>query len=215
MYRKAKLHFKKADPILYAAALEHDINDLVVSEDLFRDIVWTIVGQQLSSVAANTIYARFEKLFRGKKITPERILKLPDEKMRAVGLSGAKARAIKNFAEAAKSGTLDVNSLTTLDDAGVVAHLTQVKGIGPWTAQMLLMFSLGRTDIFSPGDLGLRKGLMTLYGLKELPNEKIVLKLTTAWSPYRTYAARVLWKVADKNKNRVPRKRPSDERGST
>lgn len=209
MYHKAKRHFKKVDPVLYAAALEIDIEDIKPSDDLFRDIVWTITGQQLSSIAANAIFARFRKLFRGKPITPKRILALKEETMRACGLSGAKVRAIKNVAEVVSEGHLDIVLLPTLKDEEIVAALTQVKGIGPWTAEMLLMFSLGRTDIFSKGDLGLKKGIIELYGARAFASERTLERLVASWSPYRTYAARILWKVADKKTQRVARKRPT------
>jgi len=210
MYHKAKRHFKKADPILFAVAKDIDIEDVKVSDDLFRDIVWTITGQQLSSLAANAIFARFQKLFKGKPITPKRIIALKEADMRAAGLSGAKVRAIKNVAEAALKGHLDIKLLPTLTDDEIVVQLTKVKGIGPWTAQMLLMFSLGRPDIFSLGDLGLRKGIVQLYGLRKLPTEKRLAKLINQWSPYRTYAARVLWRVADRKTARIGRKRPNE-----
>ena len=208
MYHKAKRHFKKADPILYAAAKEIEIEDVKVSEDLFRDIVWTITGQQLSSLAANAIFARFQKLFRGKPITPKRILQLEEEDMRACGLSGAKVRAIKNVATVVQKGHLDIKILPTLDDEEFLIELTKVKGIGPWTAQMLLMFSLGRPDVFSKGDLGLKKGIIQLYGKKAFASENKLARLLSSWSPYRTYAARILWKVADKKTQRVARRRP-------
>lgn len=205
MYRAAKRHFKKVDPVLHRAALGHEIADSAPSDDLFRDVVWTIIGQQLSSLAANAIFARFRKLFTRGRITPQTILERSDDTLRACGLSGAKVRAIKNFAEAVKRGELDMKTLHLSKDEVVIAELTKVKGIGPWTAEMVLMFSLGRTDVFSAGDLGLRKGIVQLYGLKKFPSEKKMAELTKKWSPYRTYAARVLWKVADAKKNRVAR----------
>ncbi len=221
MYHLAKKHFKKADPVLHQAAQQWVIEESPLSRDLFRDIVWTIVGQQLSSLAANAIFARFQKLFaRGRRagqsplggaITPSTVLKLDDAKMRACGLSGAKTRAIKHFAEAVQRGALDIKALPLSSDEIVIAELTKVKGIGPWTAQMVLMFSLSRPDVFSPGDLGLRKGVMLLYGLKTFPSDKKLLAMVRKWSPYRTYAARILWKVADANKNRTPRKRPGTQ----
>ncbi len=213
MYHLAKAHFKKADKRLHAAALLHDIPDIVASKNLFRDIVWTIIGQQLSGKAADTIFGRFELLFPGaagkKTIDPATILKLDDLRMRSAGLSGAKARAIKSLSENVLAGNLDLKKLPTLPDPEVITELTKVKGIGPWTAEMLLMFSLGRTDIFSPGDLGLRKGIMHVYGLKKIPSDTYMKKITAAWSPYRTYASRVLWRVADTTKKvpRPPRKR--------
>ena len=211
MYHKAKRHFKKADPILFAVAKDIDIEDVKVSDDLFRDIVWTIIGQQLSSLAANAIFARFQKLFRGKPTTPKRILALKDEDMRAAGLSGAKVRAIKNAAEVVAKGHLDIKLLPTLKDDEIILELTKVKGIGPWTAQMLLMFSLGRPDIFSEGDLGLKKGIIELYGAKTFASERKLARLLASWSPYRTYAARILWEVADRKTARIGRsKRPNE-----
>ncbi len=211
MYAAAKRHFKKVDPRLHQAALEWDIVDVTPSDDLFRDIVWTVIGQQLSSRAADTIFDRFQKLFSLGLITPPKILALDDSVMRSCGLSGAKARAIKNFADTVQSRTLDIKAIPLLADELVIAELTKVKGIGPWTAEMILMFSLGRPDVFSKGDLGLRKGVMQLYGLKKFPSEKKLSTIIAPWSPYRTYAARVLWKVADAQKNRIGRKRPSTQ----
>jgi len=208
MYEKAKKHFKTADPRLYAAAIEIDLKEVVPSTRLFRDIVWTITGQQLSARAADTIFARFEQLMRGNEMTPQRILRLSDERMRACGLSGAKMRAMREFARTVEAGKLDLAGLPALPDAEVVSALTRVKGIGPWTAEMVLMFSLGRPDVFSRGDLGLRKGINELYGLKKMPSERRLATIVASWSPYRTYAARVLWKLSDRKTARIGRKRP-------
>jgi DNA-3-methyladenine glycosylase II len=202
MYSKAKLHFKKADPILHQAAVDFEIPDLKISENLFEDIVWTIVGQQLSGKAADTIFQRLREQVAtySPAFTPEALLEMTDEEMRACGLSGAKSRAIKNLCEKIVAAELDLAAVALLEDQAVVDELTKIKGIGPWTAEMILMFSLGRTDVFSTGDLGLRKGAMELYGLKKLPDEKKLLLLAKKWSPYRTYAARVLYRVADRKK---------------
>ena len=202
MYRKAKNHFKKVDKILHKAARQFDIDNLSPSKNLFEDIVWTIIGQQLSGKVADTIFGRFKKLFPIGKVSVKNILTLSEEKMRKCGLSGAKARAIKSLAEHIVSGKLKINKLNNLSDEEVMTELTQVKGIGPWTAQMILMFSLARADIFSKGDLGLRKGIMHLYGMKQMPSDRKMDSLTVVWSPYRTYAAKVLWRVADKAKEK-------------
>lgn len=207
MYKKAQLHFKKHDPKLHAASLEFEIADLKQSDDLFRDIVWTIIGQQLSGKAADTIFERFAKLFPGGLITPEKIIRLSDSDMRACGLSGAKSRAIKDLSQKIIDKTLNIEALPSLPDAEVLAELTKVKGIGPWTAEMLLMFSLGRPDVFSMGDLALRKEIMALHGWKKPPSDKRLAEVFARWSPYRTYAARILWKIADAKKNRPPRKK--------
>jgi DNA-3-methyladenine glycosylase II len=200
MYKKALLHFKKIDQKLYRASLEFEIVDIKPSNDLFRDIVWTIIGQQLSGKAADTIFDRFETLFPVRNITPQKILKLSDEKMRNSGISEAKIRALRDLSTKVLSGEVDLDKIYSLSDTDVTLELIKVKGIGPWTAEMVLMFSLGRTDIFSTGDLGLKKGLMHLYGWKKLPNQKKLLKTINQWSPYKTYAAKILWKIADKKK---------------
>ncbi len=202
MYHKAKKHFKKVDKILHKASMEFEIENLAPSKDLFEDIVWTIIGQQLSGRAADTIFERFRKLFPKGKVSAKKIIALSDETMRGRGLSGAKARALKSLSEHIISGQLKLKELEKLSDADVTTALTAVKGIGPWTAQMILMFSLARPDIFSKGDLGLRKGFMALYKMKNPPSEKKMDSVTILWSPYRTYAAKVLWRVADRAKEK-------------
>jgi len=229
MYHRAKLHFKKADPILYRAAKLHKIADIRRSRDIFGDLVHAIVNQQLSGKAADTIYGRLEakcktqnaklkiedvnKLDEGKlkhvkgwggnkssNITPQAILNLSTSSMRTCGLSEAKTKSIKGLAKAAVRKDIDLAKIHLHDDEKIMELLTSIKGIGPWTAEMILMFSLGRQDIFSKGDLGLRKGIMHLYGLKKMPSDRTIEKLAKRWSPYRTYAARVLWRVADGEK---------------
>lgn len=201
MYHLAKTHFKKVDPILYDAARSHAIPDLKRSKNVFRDLVQTIVNQQLSGKAAETIFGRLEIATGRLGVTPKGILKLRILSLRKCGLSNSKAETIRGLAKVVADGELDLIMLHAHPDEKVTEFLTSVKGIGPWTAEMILMFSLGRTDIFSKGDLGLRKGIMRLYGLKKLPSDRQMEKLTKAWKPYRTYAARVLWRVADEGKN--------------
>jgi DNA-3-methyladenine glycosylase II len=204
MYHRAKLHFKKADPILYSAAKLNKITNIRRSSDVFGDIVHAIVNQQLSGKAADTIYGRLEALVGGKKklssITPKAIAALKVSAMRKCGLSAAKVKTVKGLAKSVVRGEIDLVSIHKHPDDKVMELLTSIKGIGPWTAEMILMFSLGRTDIFSKGDLGLRKGIMRLYGLKKMPSDRLMNKLAKTWSPYRTYAARVIWRVADGEK---------------
>lgn len=201
MYRLARQHFKKHAPRLHKASLKFEIPNIKTSDNLFQDIVRTIIGQQLSGKAADTIFERFKLLFSGGIITPKKILKLNEKQMRSCGLSGAKTRAIRDLSEKILSGAVNIDRLPSLSDAEVSAELTSVKGIGPWTAEMLLMFSLGRTDIFSMGDLVLRKEIMNLHDWKKLPSDKKISEVLARWSPYRTYAAKILWKIADSKKN--------------
>ncbi|HSX48957.1 MAG TPA: DNA-3-methyladenine glycosylase, partial [Candidatus Saccharimonadales bacterium] len=163
--------------------------------DLFEHLVDAIVSQQLSVKASETIFGRFKKLFgKSKKFpTPSQILKMPDEKIRGAGLSNAKVKYVKSLAHFVESKELDLVNLKNLDDESVIVELTKVKGIGRWTAEMILIFGLRRTDVFSLGDLGLRKAVSNLYGVS-IDDIKKIEEISLKWSPNRSVAARYLWK---------------------
>ncbi len=192
-------HFQKTDPILFSTAKRIDIEQIESreTEDYFHLLCHNIIDQQLAKNAADAIFDRFSKLFASKKITPEGTTKLTEEKIRNVGTSWSKARSIKDLAQKIVDGTLNLKDLRRLDDSQVVENLTRIKGIGPWTAQMFLMFTLGREDIFSHGDLGLKKAMIKLYSLNENTTRGEIEKITNKWSPYRTYACQMLWKYSD------------------
>lgn len=158
------------------------LTKIVPSTDYFSDLCETIINQQLSEKAGATIWSRFKKLF--VKLTPDKVLATADEKIRTSGISRSKISYLKNLARYAKN--LDI--LRDMKNDEVIDELTKVKGIGRWTAEMFLMFSLGREDVFSQGDAGLQRAIANLYGKKHM--DKIIAK----WSPYKTYACRVLWK---------------------
>lgn len=162
-------------------------------QDLFAEIADSIISQQLSGKVARVIYARFEALFPGKKVVPEFTLTIEDDKIRAVGASWAKVKYIKDLAQKSLDGTLDFESLAKMPDEEVVEHLIQVKGIGPWTAQMILMFSLGRPDVLPLKDLGIQKAFAKEYGVT-MGNLNKMVKIAENWRPYRTIACRYLWK---------------------
>lgn len=196
MSRKIIGHFKKADPTLYATALK--IKDPGIfkphkEEDYFLSLCADIIGQQLSGPVADVIYERFIKLFIGEKPTPKKLLKIPEEKLRGVGMAWAKVRSLKDLSQKVESGELDLKKLDGLDDEAVKEELLKVKGIGPWTVDMFLMFALGREDVFSHGDLGLRNAIKKIYKVDGVTRE-YAEKLSLRWSPYRTYACRVLWR---------------------
>ena len=165
-------------------------------QSLFADIVENILGQQLSNRAADTIITRFKNLFGGRHPTPARLLKTPDEKIRACGTSWAKARYVKNVAAAAVDKTLDLENLPAAADEKIYTQLLKIKGIGRWTAEMFLMFTLRRPDIFSPGDAGLQNAVAKLYGVKR-GDVKQMVRISGRWRPYRTLACRYLWKSLD------------------
>lgn len=200
MKKKVLEHFRKIDPVMHKAAIKVDYWTLKKSENYFDDLTSSIISQQLSGKVADTIYARFKKLFRKEVVDPGAILKIPDEKIRKVGISWSKVTYIKDLAKKTVEGEIDLTALDKLPDEGVVVELTKIKGVGRWTAEMFLMFSLGREDVFSYGDLGLKKGIIRLYGLSAKPTDDQIRKIESGWSPYRTYASMVLWRSLDSSK---------------
>ncbi|MFC1749932.1 DNA-3-methyladenine glycosylase family protein, partial [Pseudomonadota bacterium] len=144
------------------------------------------------------IWERFVELVGEEIVQPQRVIKLKHEKMREVGLSNAKAMYVAGMAEKLLSKEIEIENLHELADKEVVSQLTKFKGVGQWTAEMFLMFTLGRKDLFSAGDLGLRRAMERLYNLDD-PSDEELVKLAEKWSPYRTYACRVLWESLDNN----------------
>lgn len=191
--KKIKNHFKKVDPIIYASIKNLYLLEKVPQKDYFAKLCGEIINQQLSDKASATIYKRFQKLFPNGKITPEHALKLTHEEIRATGTSNAKVRFIKDLAQKVVNRDVQFKKLDSMTDEEVIRELTKIKGIGPWTAEMFMMFSLAREDIFSHGDLGIRKAIKKLYGFKKDPTRKQIEKITKKWPPYRTYACTILW----------------------
>lgn len=178
----------KFSPIISAVG---DI-EVELEPDLFVSLVSTIVGQQLSNKVLEIIWNRFDTLLQGE-VTPEKILNLPDEKIREVGISYRKIEYIKNLAQKVLNGELDLVALESFSDQEVIEKLVELKGIGVWTAEMLLIFSLGRNDVFSVRDLGLRRGVTRLYDLGDVSDDEVA-KIAAKWSPYRTFASLYLWR---------------------
>jgi DNA-3-methyladenine glycosylase II len=155
-----------------------------------------IVGQQLSTKAAATIWSRFEDLFDGEP-RPERVLEADDERLRSAGLSNSKAAYLKDLAARVASGELDLEHIAKLADEDVVADLTEIKGIGRWTAEMFLIFHLGRPDVISTGDLGIRRAIQIAYELDDLPGPTDMERISEPWRPHRTLACLYLWQSLD------------------
>lgn len=187
-------HFKKNDPILHAVIPESFDITHWQETDLFIALCESIISQQLSIKAADTIFSRFKKLFPMEIPTPEYTLTLSMEQLRGVGLSNSKALYIQDLSQKIISRELILEELQQLDNEAVIENLVKVKGIGRWTAEMFLMFALRREDVFSYGDLGIRKAIQKLYKLRKEPTQKQAEKIAKKWIPYRTYACRILWK---------------------
>src|SRR3989338_662291 len=193
--RKTLAHLKK-DPVLRKVIEKIGKPDFVSShadENLYVSIVENIIGQQLSSGPANMITERFWNLFEIKYPTPDEVLRLPDKELRAVGMSWAKASYIKNLSREISEGRLNLERIKTLGDEEVIEELVKVKGIGRWTAEMILMFHLDRPDVFSLVDLVLLTAVSRLYGVDRADSKKIE-KISISWKPYRALASRYLWR---------------------
>jgi len=166
--------------------------------DLFASLASSIAYQQLSGKAAATIHGRFEALFENNKPVAAETVKLSVQTLRSVGLSNNKALAILDLAEHSCSGSLpSARKMASLDDEAIIKSLCSVRGIGPWTAQMHLIFSLGRPDVMPITDLGIQKGVQITYKLPSLPKPDQVLEMTRHLAPYRSVASWYLWRVAD------------------
>ncbi|MDO8451883.1 MAG: DNA-3-methyladenine glycosylase 2 family protein [bacterium] len=187
-------HFAEVDPILSSEMRKQGkVEGPTRSPDYFFSLVREIVSQQLSEKAGATILGRVLDLFPDRTPTPELVLALPPSRIRAAGPAWSKVSYLRNLSSAVSSGSLVFEHLDKLDDEEVICVLTKVKGIGRWTSEMFLMFSLGRPDVFSHGDGGLRRAIMNIYRCRKPPTQKTIERLTRRWSPYRTYACRVLW----------------------
>ena len=194
--RKAINHLKKVDPVMRAVIESLGPCKIDYGEPSFASLSETIVYQQLHGKAAATIFRRFLDL-AGRPLTPQRVMRLTDEQMRSAGLSKQKLSYLRSLAQLTHSGTLNFEQLPAMSNEDVIAHLTQVKGIGTWTAQIFLMFTLQRADILPTGDLGIQMAMQKLYRKRKLPKPKEMEKIAKVWSPYRTYACWYLWKSVD------------------
>ncbi len=193
-------HFRAVDPVLHEAIVSFNGTLRAGPEttrDLFGSMCRTIVGQQLSGKAARAIWEKFRARFPRKTPTATHILSLSDEALRESGISYAKIRALKDLSERVSTRSLTLSTLRTMSEIEARTALQEVRGIGPWSAEMFLMFALGHEDIFSTGDLGLRKSIQKVYGYETLPTPEVIEEHAARWAPYRTYAACALWSILD------------------
>jgi DNA-3-methyladenine glycosylase II len=200
MKAAARKHFQKVDPVLFRAAVSVGKLEAISPrrpKDYFAALCRDIISQQLAGTAARAILKRFKELFPQKKPSARHLAAISDARLRAIGMSWAKAAYVKDAASKLEAGELRLSRLSELSDEEVVAELTKVKGIGRWTAEMFLVFSLGREDVFSFGDLALRNSIQQLYGMRKFSQKKAEL-IVRKWSPYRTWASRVLWDIKER-----------------
>jgi len=191
-------HLKK-DPKL-ATILKGNKHELKLHKNIPLRLMASIMSQQLSTKVAKVIFHRFLELYNGKEPKPQQVLDTPFEKLRAIGLSNAKVSYVQNVARFCIEHKITDKKLLQMDDESVIELLTSIKGVGKWTVEMLLMFTLGREDVFAVDDLGIQQSMCKLYKISAADKKKMkarMLKISATWSPYRTYACLHLWNWKD------------------
>ena len=197
-YTRARRLLLRRDPVLAAVIKKHGACGLASAQraDHFSALVRAITGQQLSTKAASTIYARLAALMPGG-VSPASLSTLTDEQMRAVGMSRQKIAYFRDLCDKALSGVVALDSLESMTDDEVIAALTKVKGIGRWSAEMFLMFRLHRPDVLPVDDLGIVNAVKNVYRLRKRPTADRIRKIGEAWRPYRSVASWYLWRTLD------------------
>ena len=198
-YRKAVSHLKKSDPVMAEVIIRVGACRAGPRTDgsHFDAVMRSIIFQQLSGQAAGTIHRRFQSLYGGRDPKPAELARTPDKELRGIGLSRQKSAYLKDLAARVLAGDCPIESLHELSDDEVIAALTAVKGIGRWTAQMFLMFRLGRPDVLPELDLGIQKAIRRAYRLRKHPTPERVGKIGAKWAPYRSIASWYLWRLLD------------------
>jgi DNA-3-methyladenine glycosylase II len=195
--REAARHLARADARLARVIEAHGPCTLAPRGDPYRYLVRSILYQQLAGKAAATIERRFKAGFGGRVPPPETLAAQRDARLRSFGLSRQKAAAVKAVGAAFAKGLVSARRIPHMGDEAVVESVTQIRGVGEWTAHMLLMFSLGRPDVLPVGDYGVRKGAQKLYGLRELPRPDALAELAEPWRPFRTVGSWYLWRALE------------------
>ena len=202
----AHKHLAKNDPVMKRLIREHGVCALVpeMRRSPFQSLVQAVAHQQLNGTAANTILTRFKNLFPGRKFPkPEDLAKVKDEQIRACGFSFAKIKAIRDIAAKTLDGTIPSSrKIEKMSDEEIITRLTEARGVGRWTVEMLLIFQLGRPDVLPVDDFGVRNGFRIAYKKREMPKPKDLLKFGERWRPHGTTAAWYLWRAADAAKKK-------------
>ncbi len=194
-YKKIQRHLSRRDKVLKRLISDHGQCTLGFDSNGFAVLARAIVAQQISSRAAKSISARLTELCGRRGVTAKAILATSHEKLREVGLSEAKAKSMLDLAEKTSNGEVDLNDLHELGDEEIVKRLLPIRGVGRWTAEMFLMFSLGRLDVLPVADYGLRAGVRNHYVLEDLPDKDQLNSLAEPWRPYRTIATWYIWRT--------------------
>jgi DNA-3-methyladenine glycosylase II len=198
LIKKALKHLQAADPFLSKAIKQRGPCTLKPSSDApFHALASSIISQQISAGAARSIKGKLFSALGAEQFTPDNILNLTPHRFKEAGLSRSKQDYLRGIASAIQKGELDFDSLGKCTDYEITLKLTALRGVGKWTAEMFLIFGLGRPDILSLGDMGLKRGFKKVYGLQEVPSEDKMLLISEPWRPYRSIASWYLWRTID------------------
>jgi DNA-3-methyladenine glycosylase II len=199
--QEARRRLRAADPVMRAMIDTVGPYTLRFERDRFGLLVRSIISQQISTGAARAIRTRLRQLAGPEGLTAANLVRFAPDQLRAVGLSSRKAAYVSDLAQRVNNGSVDLRRIGRLSDASVVERLTQVKGIGVWTAQMFLIFALGRPDVFPHDDLGVRSAIRDRYGLPDLPDKRTALSIAEPWRPYASVASWYCWRTLDLMRN--------------
>jgi DNA-3-methyladenine glycosylase II len=192
--RRGLRHLSRSDPVMRDVIRKAGPFNLRLRNDRFHSLVFSILAQQISSKAARAIREKLLARLAPRRLSPEGILELELDDLRAVGLSKQKATYILDLAKRLAAGELQLNRMGRLSDEAIIESLVQVKGIGVWTAQMFLIFSLGRLDVFPHSDFGVRSAIKNLYGLDDLPDRETSNRIAETWRPYASIGSWYCWR---------------------
>ncbi len=206
--RKARRHLRAADPVMRTVIDTVGPFTLRLERDRFGMLVRSIISQQISTGAARSIRRRLQEI-AGADMTAANLARFTVDELRSVGLSPQKASYIADLARKVNEGMVDLRQIGRLSDERVVEQLTQVRGIGRWTAQMFLIFSLGRLDVFPHDDLGVRRAIRDRYGLDDLPDKQTAVAIAAPWRPYASVASWYCWRALDGNRETVAKGYPT------
>jgi DNA-3-methyladenine glycosylase II len=196
--REAMLHLRSADPVLARVIDAVGPIEIALRRERFASLSRAIIFQQLAGAAARTIHDRFVALFPGRRFpSPRQVLDASSEDLRRVGLSRQKSLYLRDLAAHIENGTLNFHRFSKMDDEEIIVDLTRVNGIGRWTAEMFLIFNLGRPDVLPVDDLGVRNAARRLYRMRKMPDAKRLRALAERWRPYRSAASWYLWRSGD------------------
>ena len=199
VFRRGFDHIKKSDRVLGRVLERHGIIEFKPEGDLFESLVESILSQQLAAPAANTIIAKVRSFYPGGRLDAERIFRTPPQRLRSAGVSPQKLSYLKDLSSRVSKGRIELESLRTMDDDEIIRTLDEVRGIGPWTVHMLLIFTLGRPNVLPVDDLAIKKGVQGVYSLKEMPRPAEIERLGERWRPFRTVASLYLWRQRHDN----------------